>query len=247
MSADERFCKVESLEFGEFQLRPGSSLRLGRHSENDIVLASTMVSRFHARITWDREMDRPAIFDNGSQNGTFVDGELVKTATPLRDQCRVTIGPFALKVILLGCGETPALLKDTNDMVTLFSDDGPDLRGEVSEGLSVRDLLQRLEAERRTGTLKFELPTGQAEVTYCLGRIMSATNKDGQGLRALERILQSRSGSFRFSRELEPLEESLNLWVSDYLRSRSLDPGDTTQKFKRTQRAHRPSGPYPLQ
>jgi pSer/pThr/pTyr-binding forkhead associated (FHA) protein len=242
--AGERLCKLHSLEFGTRELRPGGSIRCGRHRDNDMQMTDTMVSRFHARFTWDKEMDRPVVFDNGSQNGTQVDGETVRNATPLRDGARVSIGPFVVKVELLGCADIPALIKDTGDMVTLFSDDGPDLEGKIPSSEALRELMLQLERERRTGTLKMKLKVGKAEaskavVTYCLGRIMAAEIKDGKGLRALERILLSAGGAYAFSRELEPREDALNMWVSDYLRSRNLDPADKTQKFKPTQKIRR--------
>ena len=127
---------------------------------------------------------------------------------------------------------TPALLKDTGDMGTLFSDDGPDISGVAATSDAVRELLQRLERERRTGTLSLRLSKGKSIITYCLGRVMHAEHPDGQGLRALERILRSPTAKYKFSRELEPREEALNLWVSDYLRSRNMDPSQATQKFQ---------------
>lgn len=234
MIPTERLCKVHSLEFGTFELKPGGSLRVGRHQDNDIVAKDTMVSRFHARITWEQKLERPVVFDNGSQNGTIVDGETVRTAEPLRDGVKITIGPFVFRVELIGCGETPAVLKDTNDMVTLFSEDGPDLTGKLTPQETIRLLTQRLESERRTGTLKLDFDDSRkARIVYCLGRVMTCEiSGDGTGLRALERILLAKKGSFTFSRELEPQEEALNLWVSDFLRSRNLDPGDSTQRFR---------------
>jgi pSer/pThr/pTyr-binding forkhead associated (FHA) protein len=52
---------------------------LGRGPDNDLVMADSAVSRYHARI-----IDRQAIFhieDLGSLNGTYVNG--VKTASRL--------------------------------------------------------------------------------------------------------------------------------------------------------------------
>ena len=235
-----RVCRLHSLEYGDRELRPGESVRIGRHPENDLVMDSTMVSRFHSRITWDRQVERPLIFDNGSQNGTIVDGNAVRTAESLRDGSRIAIGPFVIRVELLGVGDTPAILKDTNDLVTLFSEAGPDVKGELKPDLTVRQLMQSLESERRTGTLSLDLPAGKGKVTFCLGRLMSAElNPGGKALRALEMIMRATRGEFRLTRELEPQEDALNLWVSDFLRTRSMDPADATQRFRATQRRPR--------
>jgi hypothetical protein len=240
-AVDGRLCKLHSLEFGSFQLKPGESLRVGRHADNDLHIQDSTISRFHARFAWDKEMERPVVFDNGSQNGTFVDGEKVRTATPLRDQAKIGLGEFMLKVELLGCADTPAVLKGTGDMVTLFSDDGPPIEGELASRDAVRELLQQIERERRTGTLCLTLAhQGEGEITYCLGRVMAAEISDGRGLRALEMILRAPGGTFRFSRELEPREDALNLWISDYLRSRNTEPGQTTQRVTATSKRKRP-------
>lgn len=238
----DRICKVHSLEFGVFEIQPGGSLRLGRHSENDIVLKDSMVSRFHARITWDKGVDTPVVFDNGSQNGTQVGGETIRTARQLQNQDRISIGPFMLRVELVNCGEQAAILGDTNDMVTLFSDDGPELRGALRPDFTLVELMQRLESERRTGTLNVEgKDSGKALVTFCLGRVMSASlDGVGTGLRALERIVMTRKGKYHFNRELEPREDSLNMWLSDFLRSRNMDPAQKTQKFYPTRGVKRP-------
>jgi hypothetical protein len=237
----ERICRLHCPELGIREFRPGESLRLGRHRDNDVVLDAPEVSRFHARITWDPEIEHPVVFDNGSQNGTVVDGQQVRTASGLKDQARIAIGPFVFKVELLGVGESPAVLRETSDLVTLFSEEGPDLKGELKPTFNMIDLMERLEVERRTGTLTAELSRGRAKVIYCLGRIMSAELGEAKALRAIEKIVYAKpSGSFRFTRELEPQEEAMNLWISDYLRSRAHECDETWDRVKITQRVERP-------
>ena len=227
-------CRIESTEFGVFELRPGDSLRLGRHRDNDLVLSDTMVSRFHARIAWDKEVGHPVLYDNGSQNGTQVNERTIRTAAALADQGRIVIGPFVLKLEIRGVDSDPALLKDTSDLVTLFSDDGPMVAGQFgAKGFQLRRVLEELETGRRTGTLKLSFKGGSGRVVYCLGRIMSAdVPGHGRRTRALERLLQLAEGEFEFTRDLEPMEEAMNLWLSDYLRSRDTGAGMSTQRFK---------------
>lgn len=232
VTGDDPVCELRSQEFGSFELRPGGSLRIGRHRENDVVINDTMVSRFHARVTWDKAVDRPVLFDNGSQNGTTVDGQRVRNAHTLRDEARLGFGPYVFRVRLRGLADTPAVLQDTNDLVTLFSDDGPDIEGGLGPTFTVRHLLQRLEAERRTGTLVLQPSAGgRQRVVFCLGRVMSADTQDGKGLRALEQVVLGKGGRFRFSRELEPQEDAINVWISDFLRARG-GPAEPTQRFR---------------
>jgi hypothetical protein len=74
-------------------LRDG--LRIGRASDNDIVVRDGRASRYHARIvTADGTL---AIADLASSNGTFVDGRPVQQA-PLAPNAVVTIGDTHLRV-----------------------------------------------------------------------------------------------------------------------------------------------------
>jgi len=64
--------------------------RLGRAAENEIVIVSKLSSREHAHIR--REGRKTMLEDQGSTNGTFLNGERVKEAVTLRDGDRLTIG-----------------------------------------------------------------------------------------------------------------------------------------------------------
>lgn len=214
----------------EVRLRPGGSVRLGRHQDNDIVLADPSISRFHATVRWDPELDRPLLYDNGSQNGTTVDGKEIRgQAAPVRHGSTIEVTPFRLTVELQNCGETPAILTTGNDMVALFSEQGPEVRGRLGvDGASLREVLQRLEVERRSGTLHLDFDGGEAgKITLCLGKIMAAEDVGVSGLRALATLLRPRQGGFRFTRDLEPTERAMDLWFSDYLRARLAETGST--------------------
>jgi pSer/pThr/pTyr-binding forkhead associated (FHA) protein len=71
----------------------GRATRVGRHAENDIVLAGPTVSARHATIR--REQVGTVIEDEGSLNGTFVNGELVQQQL-LEAGDRIQIGPHLL-------------------------------------------------------------------------------------------------------------------------------------------------------
>ena len=63
---------------------------IGRHSDNNIVLADdSSVSRFHARVSIGQE--GATIYDEGSSNGTFVNGEKVYRRL-LRSGDTITLG-----------------------------------------------------------------------------------------------------------------------------------------------------------
>jgi DNA-binding XRE family transcriptional regulator len=55
---------------------------IGRGADNDVIVASDHVSRYHARVSWDGR--QYVVEDLGSKNGTFVAGEPVTARRPLR-------------------------------------------------------------------------------------------------------------------------------------------------------------------
>jgi hypothetical protein len=74
-------------------LRDG--LRIGRASDNDLVVEDGRASRYHARLV--AAEGALAIEDLGSSNGTFVDGRLVQRAL-LEPNLVVTVGDTHLRV-----------------------------------------------------------------------------------------------------------------------------------------------------
>jgi hypothetical protein len=74
-------------------LRDG--LRIGRSDDNDVVVRDGRVSRHHARIVADG--DGFAIVDEGSSNGTFVDGERIARAR-VRAGTNVVVGDTVLAI-----------------------------------------------------------------------------------------------------------------------------------------------------
>ena len=71
-------------------------VRIGRAPDNDMVLGSPSVSRYHAQI--DYATGTPRIADVGSLNGTFVNGEPVQEARALASTDIVFLGGFLLRV-----------------------------------------------------------------------------------------------------------------------------------------------------
>ena len=68
----------QGLVLKEYTLQDGSSLTIGRHSENDIVVKDRSASRHHA--FFERKGENLIVHDKGSKNGTFVNGIKVQSA-----------------------------------------------------------------------------------------------------------------------------------------------------------------------
>ena len=72
-------------------------VRIGRATDNEIVLNAAAVSRLHARL--ERDGAGVVLIDNGSSNGTFV-GRRRIDREPLTDGATITLGPFTLTLDL---------------------------------------------------------------------------------------------------------------------------------------------------
>jgi hypothetical protein len=71
-----------------FPLR--GEIRLGREKTNAIVVADQKVSRYHAGLV---PIDNTFILtDQGSANGTYINGVLIAQPTRLQDNDRITVG-----------------------------------------------------------------------------------------------------------------------------------------------------------
>ena len=75
-----------------FQLK--AKLRLGRERDNDIALSDPRVSRYHARI--ELVGGQWVIRDEGSANGTFINGKRVVIQEALKPDDRITLGDTEL-------------------------------------------------------------------------------------------------------------------------------------------------------
>ncbi len=78
----------KTLEFGE------RKIYIGRRDKNELVLNDLNASRLHAYVEYERH--RHVIYDADSLNGTFVNGELVKSAC-LSDGDEVRLGSTVIR------------------------------------------------------------------------------------------------------------------------------------------------------
>ena len=83
------------------QLDPGESglVRLGRASDNDLVIASARVSRYHAQLRW--VSSSWLVYDLDSTNGTWLDEQRVAPAEPraLAPGARLRFGDLEFRVL----------------------------------------------------------------------------------------------------------------------------------------------------
>jgi len=76
---------------------PENGLLIGRGSNCDLCLADEFVSENHCKIFFENE--DLFIEDQGSTNGTFIDGNQVEKKTSLKQGQRVQIGITEMKIV----------------------------------------------------------------------------------------------------------------------------------------------------
>lgn len=70
---------------------------IGRHAQNDVVLPRHNISKIHARI---RQNGQGAIVvvDNGSTNGTIINGKRISAPTTLQPGDKIIVGEYVIEV-----------------------------------------------------------------------------------------------------------------------------------------------------
>lgn len=204
---------------GEFPLREGKEILVGRSTDLDMVLMEDMVSRKHARITTAGGV--VTIADLGSTNGTFVNGQRI-TETELKEGDRILIGTSILKLVVSSAGngavDTQAIKSQMARQASQSRGSGV-MSGRIDE-VSIPDLLQLFGASHKTGVLVVHSAGRTGKIYLRQGRVFYAVIDDDHALgpeKSFYRIVTWDSGSFELARpeqtdflvELEESTESL--------------------------------------
>ncbi|MCB9556979.1 MAG: DUF4388 domain-containing protein [Deltaproteobacteria bacterium] len=196
---------------GEFPLKIGREIVIGRSSDLDMVLVEDMVSRKHAKIS--AEEDQIVIQDLGSTNGTFVNGEKVKRVR-LREGDRILIGTSIIKLVAIdGDVDAVASMQPGQDptgqraprSVKRTVTGARSMAGSIDE-IPLPDLLQLLSTSKKSGTLELQTDDGVGRIFLRQGQVYYAA-LEGVAIenphKALYRILRWESGVF----ELQPPDD----------------------------------------
>lgn len=73
-------------------LESHEALQVGRLPDCDVVIDDPSVSKHHATLSWDQASAQAQVTDEGSSNGTLVNGIEVKASRPINDADEVTFG-----------------------------------------------------------------------------------------------------------------------------------------------------------
>jgi pSer/pThr/pTyr-binding forkhead associated (FHA) protein len=82
----------------KFRIKPTEITRLGRETDNDVVLDDPATSRHHAQIQFHE--GKYALTDLGSANGTYVNDQRV-TERALADADQIRVGQNVLKISIV--------------------------------------------------------------------------------------------------------------------------------------------------
>ena len=174
-----------------------------------MVLVEDMVSRKHARIV--ATADEIQIQDLDSTNGTFVNGEKVKTAK-LKEGDRLLIGTSIIRLVL--ASDSTATISDetarqrleqTGQKRQMSGSTGKPMSGSIDE-IPLPDLLQLLSTSRKSGVLTVRSEDGAGRIYLRKGQIYYATINESYDLsprKVAFRILTWISGTF----ELGPADD----------------------------------------
>jgi pSer/pThr/pTyr-binding forkhead associated (FHA) protein len=193
---------------GEFPLKVNREIVIGRSSELDMVLVEDMVSRKHAKISTDDKT--VTISDLGSTNGTFVNGEKVRSCE-LKDGDRVLIGTSIIKLVSMTAGEENVSgLSETEARSRLAATANrrhptKSMSGSIEE-IPLPDLLQLLSTSRKSGVLVVRSDWGVGKIYLRKGQIYFASIDESFNTgprKAMFRMLGWSQGFF----ELEPPDE----------------------------------------
>lgn len=192
---------------GEFPIASDREIFIGRSNELDVVLVEDMVSRKHAKISWNNEA--LMIEDLGSTNGTFVNGEKIKRAR-LKEGDRVLIGTSIVRVALTDApthgsdaheAEARAKMQSAGTRTT----GARAMTGSIDE-LPLVDLLQLFATSKKSGVLAVNRDHDVGRVFLRKGQIAYASINDNTEmgpLKSIYRLLTWETGTF----EMQPPDE----------------------------------------
>ncbi len=185
---------------GEFPIAADREIYIGRSNELDVVLVEDMVSRKHARISWNN--DALIIEDLGSTNGTFVNGEKIKRAR-LKEGDRVLVGTSIVRVAMI---DTPAGMSTANEAearaklqtAATRSTSVKTMTGSIDE-LPLVDLLQLFATSKKSGVLVVTHDDDVGRLFLRKGQIAFASineNTELGPLKSIYRLLTWDTGTF---------------------------------------------------
>ena len=199
-------------------MTPNKEIIVGRSSDLDMVLVEEMVSRKHARISY--ENDSIFIEDLGSTNGTFVNGEKVKRAQ-LKEGDRVLIGTSILKVIAMDAEKEQHPMPNLEVVAAQRRTTSPRTMSGSIEEVPLPDLLQLFATSKKSGLLVLRTEDDVGRIYLRKGVIYYAMINELDELAPIKcifRMLTWQKGLFDFDpAELREFAKPVEVTVQEIL------------------------------
>jgi hypothetical protein len=182
------------------ELESGKTYRIGRDRKNEIYFPSHHVSRVHALVRV--EGDEATVSDEGSLNGTFVNGERVLEEQRLRDGDRITVSELDMAYIEATEEEARAILDgrwQSGLETARTAARCEELYGDLTD-IAAAEIVQLLGNNRKTGCLEI-LPAGEdapLRVFFMKGSVVHAESSALQGKDAACAAVRVLEGRFVF-------------------------------------------------
>jgi pSer/pThr/pTyr-binding forkhead associated (FHA) protein len=207
------------------QLGPRRTVVVGRSRSCDLRLPGSDASRRHAEITGNAQGF--TLFDLGSTNGTFVNGERVQER-PLKPGDRIEIGGSTITFCQVGGGlENVGIERDTEQTILRERPVAAEVfEGDLAE-IPPFAVLQILEMGRKSGLLQCESERGVGRIWLSRGAPIHATTEAQVGFDAGLVIVNATKGRFTFRPDESPPEVTIDASIMELLleASRALDEG----------------------
>jgi pSer/pThr/pTyr-binding forkhead associated (FHA) protein len=192
---------------------------IGRADTNTIILTEPRVSRLHALIEWQKDMDMFVIADLGSKNGTHLNGYKIapNDPHPIGDwnKIRITSTVFTVRFV-----DDPSIIKNefkelrermhqnVTEVISIAEiqahkeQQPPGISGDL-EHLCPVELFQMLESGKKTGMLSLKTDRGEGTYSFEHGNVVSAAFANLAAEKAVYEVLTFNAGTFAFTPQEE--------------------------------------------
>ena len=189
-------------------------LVIGRHKSCDLHLIHSCVSRRHAVISVDG--GQVYLEDQGSSNGTYLNGKKIQGKHYLALGDMVQIGPFEIEMREKPFNDLDNDQYGVTNTQFLTTGRTAAMAGQI-EKTPLVEVFQTIEFNEKTGTLYVECPDGDGFFTFAKGRPITARFKNLKNIEAAMAMLKLGRGNFILSDRLEAVESSINCSITNIL------------------------------
>ena len=191
-------------------LGPLQKVTLGRSRDCDLILPHKTVSRVHGEVRVEGET---IVYEDSSSYGSLINGKTVIGVTPLEVGDVLSVGPYDVLVKDAGPirhgepGEEKTQPLDLTPFRTRQT--SVELMGSLAGGMLI-EVLQGLEFNRKSGTLRVRSERGEGTLTVRAGSPHTASLGKLKGEEAIFAMLTLDVGTFAFSaHNPDPVEAPL--------------------------------------